>query len=63
MPPPQKKIIINWAEKKRLLGKTYKGLLQGSEILGMTFEGLGKVFEGYSADTGAGNFLLMSMEG
>ena len=29
----------------------------------MTFEGLGEVIEGYSADTGAGKFPLVSMGG
>ena len=29
----------------------------------MTFEGLGEMIEGYSADTGAGKFPLVSMGG
>jgi hypothetical protein len=29
----------------------------------MTFEGLGEMIEGYSADTGAGKFPLMSVGG
>jgi hypothetical protein len=39
-----------------------QNLKKVGKTLGMTFEGLGEMFEGYSTDTGAGKFPLASME-
>ena len=43
------------------LSEVFQKLSQGSETLDMTSEGLGQMFEGDSADTGAGKFPLVSM--
>ena len=56
--PPQKSRV--WADKRE---KTQKKLLQGSETSDMTFDGMGEMFEGDSADTCAGKFPLVSMGG
>ena len=57
-PPLPPALCYIWADKGGNFQKS-----QDSETSGMTSEGLGEMFEGDSADTCAGKFLLMLMGG
>jgi hypothetical protein len=52
-------LCYNWVDK----GGSFQKLSYGSETSDMTYEGLGEMFEGDSADKCSGRFPLVSMWG